>query len=116
VVVGALIRTGIVTLLTQRGASDREWTPLAASCIALSLVVFFVFTFPANQPSQNRTVLPENWASLRRQWEYFATALAVVSVGGAALRRGARGDSADRESADRGRSQLEESPAGEVDG
>jgi hypothetical protein len=98
------------------GRPNHKWTLLAASCTALSLVVFFAFTFPANQQTQNWTVLPENWASLRRQWEYFPTALAVVSVGAAALHRGARGDSADRERADRGRSQLEESPAGEVDG
>jgi hypothetical protein len=70
VVVGALISTSIVTLLTPRGAPDRKWTLVAVSCIALSLVVFFVLTFPANQQTQNWTVLPENWESLRRQWEY----------------------------------------------
>jgi hypothetical protein len=69
-VVGALISTAMVTLLTRPGAPDRKWTLLAASCIALSLVVFFVFTFPANQQTQNWTALPENWESLRRQWEY----------------------------------------------
>lgn len=45
-------------------------TLTTAICIALSLVVFFVFTFPANQQTQNWTTLPENWVTLRRQWEY----------------------------------------------
>jgi hypothetical protein len=42
----------------------------AAACIALSLLVFFTFTYPANQVTANWTVLPDNWAELRRQWEY----------------------------------------------
>ena len=42
----------------------------AALCIALSLIVFLVFTFPANRQTANWTVLPENWRDLRRRWEY----------------------------------------------
>lgn len=42
----------------------------AATCIVLSLVVFFVFTYPANQATGNWTRLPDNWQTLRRQWEY----------------------------------------------
>lgn len=34
---------------------------VAAACIASSLVVFFLFTYPANQQARNWTVLPENW-------------------------------------------------------
>jgi hypothetical protein len=51
--------------------------PQRARC-ALSLVVFFVFTFPANQQAQNWTVLPENRESLRRQWEYSDLTLSLV--------------------------------------
>lgn len=39
-------------------------------CIALTLVVFFLFTFPANRATRDWTVLPENWEALRQQWEY----------------------------------------------
>ena len=41
-----------------------------AAAIALSLVVFFLFTYPANQQTQNWTTLPDSWETLRRQWEY----------------------------------------------
>jgi len=29
----------------------------------------FLFTYPANQQTQDWTVLPENWESQRRHWE-----------------------------------------------
>jgi len=32
--------------------------------------VFWTYTYPANQVTNNWTVLPENWRELRRQWEY----------------------------------------------
>jgi Domain of unknown function (DUF1772) len=70
VVVGALISTIVVARLTQDRRSAFTWTVVAASCLALSLLIFFLFTYPANQQTQNWTVLPENWESLRRQWEY----------------------------------------------
>jgi hypothetical protein len=42
----------------------------ATLCIGLTLVVFFLFTYPANQQTHNWTMLPDNWEALRRQWEY----------------------------------------------
>jgi hypothetical protein len=32
--------------------------------------VFWAFTYPANVATNNWTVVPDTWASLRRQWEY----------------------------------------------
>lgn len=89
-VVGALLSTAVLTVL-QRGEGARFYFALGAtSFVALSLIVFFWFTFPANQATQNWTVLPEGWETLRRQWEYshavgaflyfFALALLVLSV------------------------------------
>ena len=39
-------------------------------CMAITLPVFFIWTYPANVATQNWTVQPANWAELRRQWEY----------------------------------------------
>jgi hypothetical protein len=47
--------------------------------IAASLVIFFVWTFPTNQATNNWTVVPENWNELRSQWEYSHAANAVVT-------------------------------------
>lgn len=78
VLVGALLSTASLTTLL-RGQNAPFYTALAATlCIALSLVVFFSFTFPANQATQNWTVLPDGWETLRRQWEYSHAANAIL--------------------------------------
>jgi len=51
----------------------------AAALIALSLVIFFVWTQPANAVSQNWTVRPENFEAWRRQWEYSHAVNAAVT-------------------------------------
>jgi hypothetical protein len=38
--------------------------------IALSLVFFFLWVYPANQATANWTVAPPNWETLRAQWEW----------------------------------------------
>src|SRR5918994_2485844 len=70
VVVGALVITGIVALMVRARTTEFYLTLVAALCIALSLAIFFLFTYPANQQTQNWTILPDNWETLRRQWEY----------------------------------------------
>ena len=53
---------------------------LAATLIlAATLAVFFAWTYPANQATQNWTVAPPNWADLRTQWEYSHAANAVMT-------------------------------------
>jgi amino acid transporter len=69
-VCGALASTLILTVMVRANQKICYLTLTAALCIALSLVVFFIFTYPANQQTLNCTMLPENWQALRRQWEY----------------------------------------------
>ncbi|MBY5763482.1 hypothetical protein V7798_08315 [Rhizobium laguerreae] len=52
----------------------------AAALIALNLVIFMVFTQPANAATENWTVQPENWESLRDQWEYSHAVNAAVTL------------------------------------
>jgi hypothetical protein len=78
VVVGALVITGIVALRVRARSTEFYLTLVAALCIALSLAIFFLFTFPANQQTQNWTILPDNWEMLRRQWEYSHAAAAIL--------------------------------------
>lgn len=70
VVVGALVSTTALALQVRGTPAEFYLTVAAALCIALSLLVFFVFTFPTNRHTSNWTVLPENWQELRRRWEY----------------------------------------------
>jgi hypothetical protein len=78
VVVGAFASTAALAVL-QRGQGTSFYLALAATlCIALSLAVFFLFTFPANRATQNWTVLPDGWETLREQWEYSHATVAVL--------------------------------------
>jgi hypothetical protein len=69
-VMGTLLSTLMLTVLVRENPRVFYLTLTATLCIALSLLVFFLFTYPANQETNNWTNLPENWQALRRQWEY----------------------------------------------
>jgi hypothetical protein len=76
---------------------DRRRLALAAAAgvsTLVTLVIFFVWTQPANAATGNWTRLPANWESLRRQWEYshaagafFALLSLVLLAAAAATRR-----------------------------
>ncbi|ANK86285.1 MULTISPECIES: hypothetical protein [unclassified Rhizobium] len=51
----------------------------AAVLIVVNLLIFMIFTRPANAATKNWTVQPEHWESLRRQWEYSHAANAAVT-------------------------------------
>lgn len=42
--------------------------------------VFVLWTFPANQATENWTVLPENWEILKRRWEYSHAVNAALAL------------------------------------
>ena len=46
--------------------------------IAATLVIFFTWTYPANQATANWTAAPANWPELRAQWEYSHAVNAVL--------------------------------------
>ena len=48
--------------------------------IAVSLAIFFDWTFPTNQATSNWTVVSTNWNELRSQWEYSHAANAIVTL------------------------------------
>lgn len=52
----------------------------AAALIVLNLVIFMLFTQPANAATENWTVQPDDWEALRRQWEYSHTVNAAVTL------------------------------------
>ncbi len=70
VVIGALVSTLVLTIMVRGTGRTFKFAVLALLCIAGTQVVFWVFTFPANQATVNWSVLPPNWAELRAQWEY----------------------------------------------
>lgn len=78
VVVAALISAGVLSLL-QRDSEPAFYLSLVGfSCIALTLVVFYVFILPANKKTRNWTVLPAQWEFLRKRWEYSHATSAIL--------------------------------------
>jgi hypothetical protein len=51
----------------------------AAALVALNLTIFILFTQPANAATQNWTIQPESWETLRAQWEYSHAVNGVVN-------------------------------------
>jgi len=52
---------------------------IAGLCVMVMFAIFFIWTYPANQATDNWTTIPANWEQLRRQWEYSHAANALVT-------------------------------------
>ena len=79
VLFGALGASLLLAILL-RGRGAAFWLALGGFLlITATLAIFFTWTFPANQATNNWTVVPPNWESLRTQWEYAHAANAVLT-------------------------------------
>ena len=70
VILAALASTLALVILSRRDRKAFAWALTGFLALAETQVVFWTFTFPANQATENWTRLPENWETLRMQWEY----------------------------------------------
>jgi hypothetical protein len=79
VLIGALAANLVLTIMLRR-RPGAFWLALSAFVlVGATLVVFFTWTYPANQATSNWTVVPDNWRELRIQWEYAHAANAVLT-------------------------------------
>jgi hypothetical protein len=64
--------SGILAVIWLYRAEPRVWWPATAALAALvaAQAIFWIWTFPANQATNNWTSQPQNWEILRRHWEY----------------------------------------------
>jgi len=70
VVFGALLSTLILTILVRKQKRAFVLTFIALVCIVGTQIIFWIYTYPVNQQTNNWTILPVNWIELRMQWEY----------------------------------------------
>ena len=70
VLIGALLTHGTLAVLVRGEATPFAFALAAVICFALTLVIFFVWVFPANQATQKWTTVPNDWRALRVRWEY----------------------------------------------
>lgn len=76
---GALAANLALALLARRQRAA-FWLALGAFLLMVAvLIVFFVWTYPANQATANWTVVPPDWRALRDQWEYSHAANAILT-------------------------------------
>jgi hypothetical protein len=80
VVAGQLLSTVWLAVLVRRRVRLLKLTMAALLCIVGAQVIFWTFTFPANQETHNWTLLPPDWAELRTQWEYSHAAGAILNL------------------------------------
>jgi len=83
VLFGALAANLAHAVKLMQGRQRSGWAIAATALVAANLVIFFMWTFPANQATGNWKIVPPNWAALRMQWEYSHAINALVM--GAAL-------------------------------
>lgn len=84
----------LAVIFFYRAQPSVLWPALIAlSCLVAAQFIFWVFTFPTNQATSNWSQQPENWETLRWQWEYSHLAgaafqtLAMAALIVAVLRR-----------------------------
>jgi hypothetical protein len=80
VVIGALVSTLAYAVVARKQRKPLTLAVIAFLCIAGTQALFWTLTFPANQLTVNWTVLPDNWAALRSQWEYSHAASALLNL------------------------------------
>jgi hypothetical protein len=69
-IIAALVANLLLAFLLRAQRATAALALAAALCIALTLIIFFAWTYPANVATDNWTAIPDNWRTLRREWEY----------------------------------------------
>lgn len=80
VVFGALLANLVLVIMLRRRRAPFLWALVALLAIAGTQIVFWTWTFPANQATVNWTLAPDNWRALRTQWEYSHAASAALNL------------------------------------
>jgi hypothetical protein len=78
--VGAILLTLIWTITDRKNKNVFIFLLSALICFTISLIIFFIFTFPANRATVNWTQLPPHWELLRMKWEYSHAVRAVLNL------------------------------------
>ncbi|CAL1518618.1 hypothetical protein [Chitinophaga sp. MM2321] len=77
---GAILFSFLLLLLVRKTGSIFRLTLIALICYIAAMILFFAFTYPANQQTANWTVMPTNWLLLRLKWEYAHAVSAILEI------------------------------------
>jgi hypothetical protein len=73
-----------VVLYAKADRTLRKAAVLAVLCLLAAQLLFWVFTHRANVATENWTIQPDDWATLRRRWEFSHAGGAVLQLIGMA--------------------------------
>ena len=85
VILISFISTCIHSILLRNYSDAFRLALASAFCIGISLVIFFMFAYPANQVTENWTSQPYDWQTLRLNWEYSHAANALFYIAAVSL-------------------------------
>jgi hypothetical protein len=74
----AIVANLVLTLMLYRREIALHFAAIAAVLSVIALAIFFTWTYPVNVATNNWTVAPTDWESLRVRWEYSHAAGAAV--------------------------------------
>jgi hypothetical protein len=77
--VAAILATSILTWLTRDTGASAWLSGFSAALLVASLVVFFIRIYPMNVATKNWTAVPDDWESVRQQWESGHAISAVIT-------------------------------------
>lgn len=81
VLLGALFVTLVLAVRIRHQPWAFRLALLAFLCLAANLAIFFLWTYPANQATDNWTMIPQDWQVLRKQWELSHAVNAILTFG-----------------------------------
>ena len=79
VLIAAVLANGCAAVVARRRKSAMILAAAASILMCVTLGIFFTWTFPVNQATNNWTIAPAGWQALRTQWEYSHAASALVT-------------------------------------
>jgi hypothetical protein len=77
--IGALLANFALAVMLRGRGRPFVLALIAGLCVVVMFAIFFTWTYPANQATDNWTTIPPNWEQLRRQWEYSHVVNALVT-------------------------------------
>lgn len=80
VILLAIVCDAALVFSLRRKRPEMLLAAVALASLLGTQILFWVFTFPANQATRNWTVLPADWPSLWTRWEYSHGASAVLEL------------------------------------
>jgi hypothetical protein len=76
----ALVTNVVLAVRLRRQHPAFSFAVVAVLCFVVFFVIFFTWTFPANQATANWTTMPDDWSGLRQEWEYSHAVNAAVML------------------------------------